>query len=39
MLDKYVEYFEYVDLEIAIDGRDKSVYTNNLAIQNNNTLK
>jgi hypothetical protein len=39
MLDKYVEYFEYVELEITIDGRDKLVYTNNLAIQNNNTLK
>jgi hypothetical protein len=39
MLDKCVEYFKYVGLEIAIDERDKSVYTNNLAIQNNNTLK
>jgi hypothetical protein len=39
MLDKCVEYFKYIGLEIAIDGRDKSVYINNLAIQNNNTLK
>jgi hypothetical protein len=39
MLDKCVEYFEYVRLEIAINKRDKSVYVNNLAIQNNNTLK
>jgi hypothetical protein len=39
ILDKYVEYFEYVGLEIAINERNKSVYTNNLAIQNNNILK
>jgi hypothetical protein len=39
ILDKCVEYFKYVGLEIAIDRRDKLVYTNNLAIQNNNTLK
>jgi hypothetical protein len=39
MLDKCIEYIEYVRLEIVINGRDKSVYTNNLAIQNNNTIK
>jgi hypothetical protein len=39
MLNKCIEYFEYIGLEITINGRDKSVYTNNLAIQNNNTLK
>jgi hypothetical protein len=39
MLNKCVEYFEYVGLEIVINRRNKSVYTNNLVIQNNNTLK
>jgi hypothetical protein len=39
MLNKYIEYFKYIGLEITINRRDKSVYTNNLAIQNNNTLK
>jgi hypothetical protein len=29
MLNKCVEYFEYVDLEIAINRRNKSVYTSN----------
>jgi hypothetical protein len=33
------KYFEYVGLEIVINRKNKLVYINNLAIQNNNTLK
>ena len=29
LLDYCVDYFQYVGLDISVDGRDKSVYTNN----------
>ena len=29
LLDKCVEYFDFIGLEISADGRDKSVYTSN----------